>query len=464
MRIGDAIRPIVGASQAFKTSFMELRLAIWVVPLLVLGCQDLLFEQKCPEAIKEAQLDVPAATPTPADILFVVDNSGSMADEQQNLADNFDRFINSIAGVLDYHIMVVTTDRDGGAQGDEIGGLVEVTGNAGAPYFAVTNQFVSRTDCTPLVGLKHSCARGPDPTRRIIRSSELSAPEQIAAFAQNVKVGSCGSGVEAGLDGMLEALNLTGNGQCNAGFLREEANLIVVLVSDEGDQSIQNAADYVDELVQIKPASQIRVATITSADGAGAEANCRTDPGSGASTTTCGDLCNTVAPDPENPNWADNCMMCAFYAADDCCSAVSTPKYHDFARRMEDAVANVDSRIVRRGCLAQPGEAAACLLDSICQDNFGDTLERIATELVIATDYNLSPPATNPAGVVARVRGGRFPDGVDLVNGEDFTVSQDGARLSITSAQRAPREGESVEIFFVVENDRTNEAPVGACE
>ena len=48
--------------------------------------------------------------PTPTDILFVVDNSGSMADEQENLAQNFDQFIQQIAGAGDYRIAVVTTD------------------------------------------------------------------------------------------------------------------------------------------------------------------------------------------------------------------------------------------------------------------------------------------------------------------------------------------------------------------
>src|SRR5688572_15430483 len=78
--------------------------------LVLVGCQDYLFEQKFPERIKESQIVVPAAVPTPADILFVVDNSGSMADEQERLASNFDAFIREIAGAGDYQIGVVSTD------------------------------------------------------------------------------------------------------------------------------------------------------------------------------------------------------------------------------------------------------------------------------------------------------------------------------------------------------------------
>jgi hypothetical protein len=48
------------------------------------------------------------------DFLFVIDNSGSMLEEQDNLAGSFPSFINSISTTLDaaqdYHIMVIDTD------------------------------------------------------------------------------------------------------------------------------------------------------------------------------------------------------------------------------------------------------------------------------------------------------------------------------------------------------------------
>src|SRR5262245_13379481 len=53
------------------------------------------------------------------DILFVIDNSGSMGDEQVNLASNFpmfgqliDTYVNSSGKTLDYHVGVTTTDKD----------------------------------------------------------------------------------------------------------------------------------------------------------------------------------------------------------------------------------------------------------------------------------------------------------------------------------------------------------------
>src|SRR5262245_7250429 len=88
------------------------------------GCTSYVFEPRLPESVKEVNRVVPAGKPIPADILFVVDNSGSMADDQENLARNLDKFIDVIAGSSggDYQIAVTTTDLD--SPGGEQGGLV----------------------------------------------------------------------------------------------------------------------------------------------------------------------------------------------------------------------------------------------------------------------------------------------------------------------------------------------------
>ena len=76
------------------------------------SCQSYLFDQKCPSDITEVQEKLSFEI-EPVDILFVIDNSGSMSDEQQNLASNFNRFIEVLADQvdLDYRIAAVTTDQ-----------------------------------------------------------------------------------------------------------------------------------------------------------------------------------------------------------------------------------------------------------------------------------------------------------------------------------------------------------------
>ncbi|MEN0067860.1 MAG: hypothetical protein AAGA48_37370, partial [Myxococcota bacterium] len=93
-----------------------------------------------------------------ADILFVVDNSCSMLNDQKALGDNFPRFIEAIDGSgLDFHVGVVTTDTDAATQA---GRLRAVNG---------------------------------------VRYLTPSTPYLESLFAQMVRVGTDGSSVERGL-------------------------------------------------------------------------------------------------------------------------------------------------------------------------------------------------------------------------------------------------------------------------
>src|SRR6185436_7640945 len=96
--------------RGFSLSIFALVFALF----FVCGCQDYLFEMVEPSRVTEATRNI-VIEPSPADIVFVVDNSGSMADEQDKLAASFDRFIRVIAQEQDpdlYRIAIVTTDLD----------------------------------------------------------------------------------------------------------------------------------------------------------------------------------------------------------------------------------------------------------------------------------------------------------------------------------------------------------------
>lgn len=148
------------------------------------------------------------------DVLFVVDNSGSMGEEQGHLGDNASTFLN-VAGQLntDFQVGVVTTDMDASSQQ----GRFQTSG--GAPKIT---------------------ANGPNAAsnlRSIVRS-----------------LGTQGSSSEKGLDAMVAALSvpLSTDPQANAGFLRQDAKLAVVIVSDEEDQSGSSVDFYVDFLKNLK--------------------------------------------------------------------------------------------------------------------------------------------------------------------------------------------------------------------
>ncbi|MBN2494647.1 MAG: choice-of-anchor D domain-containing protein [Deltaproteobacteria bacterium] len=160
-----------------------------------------------------------------SDVLFVVDNSGSMGWAQDELADNFDYFISwAISRDVDYHIGVTSTE------------VNEPETDQGDPP----------RDIIPGV-LVHPTNRPPFITNQ--------TPDFEQAFAENVHVGICCSDEqEAGLEAAWMALSepLITDPQANAGFLREDAKLYIVCVSDEQDQSRGNPDFYVDYFSHIK--------------------------------------------------------------------------------------------------------------------------------------------------------------------------------------------------------------------
>ncbi len=145
------------------------------------------------------------APPTEVDILLVVDDSCSMADEQQKLGEGFDRFVEffDVADV-DYHIGIITTDMNS---------------------FSRRGRLVGASD------------------ERIISRSTPNADD---VFRDLVNVGTNGWGFEKGLDAAVAALGDDLLESHNEGFLRDDALLSVIFVSDEEDISEWGVNVYVD--------------------------------------------------------------------------------------------------------------------------------------------------------------------------------------------------------------------------
>ncbi len=139
------------------------------------------------------------------DVLLVVDNSCSMIDEQNKLAGNFENFIEQfLAAEVDYQIGVVTTD------------------------------MVDETQSGRLVG-----------DTKII-TSEMDLDLARETFVDNVKVCATGSGFERGLSAAEAALSEPILSNENAGFLRDDAALSIVFVSDEEDGSAIPVGEYLN--------------------------------------------------------------------------------------------------------------------------------------------------------------------------------------------------------------------------
>jgi hypothetical protein len=186
------------------------------------------------------------------DILFVVDNSGSMADHQAQLAENFplmmDRLSQLEGGLPNLHIGVVTSDMgttgSNGLIGPAIGspgaGGCAGIGDAGAlrGSVAITDTFIS--DVSDGAG-----------GRVVNYTGDLRD-----VFAGIAQVGNSGCGFEQHLAAMRGALDHPSN----AGFLRPDANLAVIIIADEDDCSITDPVFFGPESAELGPLQSFRCA------------------------------------------------------------------------------------------------------------------------------------------------------------------------------------------------------------
>jgi hypothetical protein len=161
----------------------------------------------------------PAVPSRDLDVLFVIDNSATMIEEQASLAAAFPAFISALqatpGGLPNVHIGVVSSDV--GAGGLFAVPMCEEQGDDGR----LQNQ--PRTvGCTPPVGT-------------FIDSAVEDADALASLFSCIAQLGTMGCGFEQHLESMLRALD--GRNPGNAGFLRDTAYLAVVLLADEDDCS-----------------------------------------------------------------------------------------------------------------------------------------------------------------------------------------------------------------------------------
>jgi hypothetical protein len=176
------------------------------------------------------------------DLLFVIDDSGSMAGEQAELAQNLSEFIETLlttsAASLDLHVGVTNTSV---ARYDGTGGYVAAAfpGVPGTPY--PRGALVAIEQDGNGDGMPGHFVWGFDPSAGTSTWGGLrilsSGPTLAQDFKANVLQGSWGSGKEQPLAAMRLAIEEMAAGGLNAGFRRSGARLAVVVITDEDDCS-----------------------------------------------------------------------------------------------------------------------------------------------------------------------------------------------------------------------------------
>ena len=192
---------------------------------LALGACQLFTEEV--DAPPTATASFPPTVNRNLDLLFVIDNSGSMGEEQVTLASQFPLLVEALGtvegGLPDLHLGVISTNV--GTGGISIGGCSSASRPLGDDGNLLTNA------CAGLTAPFLSDVALADGSRARNYTGELST--QFACMAQ---LGISGCGFEQPLESMLRALQP----ERNPGFVRPEANLAIVFIGDEDDCSAQD--------------------------------------------------------------------------------------------------------------------------------------------------------------------------------------------------------------------------------
>ena len=169
------------------------------------------------------------------DLMFVVDNSGSMSEEQDNLAANFPEFISLLDGYttsdgeqLDYRVAVTTTGRDFDLIVDAPPVNVPGGGTVDLPPVHNTMQ-----------GDNGSFRSGCGMSRRWMERADGMVGDTFSCVAE---VGTDGPGIEMPLQATEDALSARMTDGTNQGFLRDDALLALVVLTDEDDCSMAGSS------------------------------------------------------------------------------------------------------------------------------------------------------------------------------------------------------------------------------
>ncbi|MBV1860286.1 MAG: VWA domain-containing protein, partial [Nannocystaceae bacterium] len=203
---------------------------------------------------------IPIEVNKDVDILFVVDNSGSMGEEQSNLAESLGNFVSLLEADdvrANYRIGITTTDdsnywcRGAGVSDAESGQFVlsSCRSRLGDFYFSGddTDAEAACTDYCQLDSIEvlpTVTDTDPTPSRRpwveniqgvTNLPDGVSTTQALECFAPQ---GINGCGFESHLESMWKALRLSEqSGHSQSGFLRDSALLSIVFVTDEADCS-----------------------------------------------------------------------------------------------------------------------------------------------------------------------------------------------------------------------------------
>jgi len=394
------------------------------------------------------------------DILFMVDNSSSMRLSQANLDTNFPMFMDVLkslpGGLPNIHVAVVSSDM--GAGDGSIAGCSASGGDNGI------FQYTPRGTCTAT-----TLQTGATYISNVGGVANYTATDISTVFSCIAALGESGCGFEHQFASILRALGADGQAAPleNQGFLRSDALLAIVMITNEDDCSARAGSPLYDAAVNVNIGSQL-----------GPPQNFRCNE--------FGHVCNGAPPPRQAPNQDVAAMVSLQNCTSSECDGQLTP-VGEFVARIKALKANPATEIlmaaitgpatpytvtwkspsvmdtscgaascpwpqVAHSCTATDGRFADPsvriaqavnafgtngFLSSICDANFGPALQSVANQigsLLAAGGGNPITPGTiptcAPAGGAggAGGRGGFFGnDGRGGTTGVGGTMASGGA-------------------------------------
>lgn len=203
---------------------------------LLAGCPDRTISEVNPQQGRVEFKDIPVTVNRDIDILFIIDDSPSMLDKQNNLKANFPNFINVLntieGGLPNVHLGVVSSDlgtkgADDATAGPGIGSGPGACSGNGKNGNLLTN------GTTLVSGNFISDTKNNDGTRTKNYDGTLEG-----AFSAIASIGALGCGFEQHLEAAKRAVN---NNPSNPGFVRQNAYLAMIFIQDEDDCSFAHS-------------------------------------------------------------------------------------------------------------------------------------------------------------------------------------------------------------------------------
>ena len=190
-------------------------------------------------AVESCQAEV-HVLPAKTDILLVIDDSGSMAEEQENLRQNLGVFVSALADSAvphDFRIGITTTDVIDFGGGTQYPDSLPYSAHGWrVPYpqgALVAVDPAAPSDASKIGDLVYDPTAGFGGSRIL----PVGSPTLVQDFEANVLLGIQGSGKEQHFRAAELALSDAMVQGPNAGFLRSGARLGLIILTDEDDCS-----------------------------------------------------------------------------------------------------------------------------------------------------------------------------------------------------------------------------------